>query len=201
MAVTALPNLALNGSLAWRERSQWRATRDLPVLGAFAAVGAVIGTVVLVSVPEEPLIGLLIAVVVAYVVSFFVSPSFSVGPRASRRAAPAVGTVAGFMQGAVGISGPIVASWCHSYRLERRAYILSITVLFSFASVAQFPTLVVGGELSGRWTASVLACVPALLTIPVGARLRNRLSSEHFDRFIVGLLALSAVALAIRTFA
>ena len=44
-------------------------------------------------------------VVLAYAVLFFTRPSFSVERSQARRWSPAVGTLAGAMQGAVGISG------------------------------------------------------------------------------------------------
>ena len=163
-------------------------------------VGAIVGTVVLVSVPEEPLILLLVAVVIAYTVLHFRSPNFAVEPSTARRLAPGVGLVSGALQGAVGISGPVVASWIHSYRLPRNAYILSVTLLFAFAGLAQVPTLAFGDTMTGRWTVSIIAVVPALATIPFGTSLRNRLSNEAFDRFVVLTLAAAVIGLAIRTF-
>ncbi len=201
VAVTALPNLALNVVLAWRERDQLPATRDLPVLAATGFMGAIVGTVVLVAVPEEPLIALLLVVVLAYAFTFHASPDFSIDPRRSRKLAPVVGTTAGAMQGAVGISGPIVAAWIHSYRLPRNAHILSVTVLFTFAGLAQLPVLIIGDQMGGLWTVAVVACIPALATVPAGARLRHALSSDGFDRAVVAILTVSVVGLAIRTFA
>lgn len=200
VAVTAVPNLALNGALAWMERSSWPETRDLPVLGGAGFVGAVVGTIVLVSVPEEPLIAVLVLIVVVYAVTFFTNPEFRLEPRRARRFAPVVGTAAGAMQGAVGISGPIVASWIHSYRLPRDAYIFSVTALFAIAGLAQIPTLLVSGRISGLWTVSAIACLPALGTIPIGGRLRRTFSSVGFDRFVVVTLTVSVVGLGIRTF-
>lgn len=200
VAVTALPNLALNGALAWRERAHLNETRDLPILGAGGFIGAIAGTLLLAWLAEEILIGLLVAVVVTYAVTFFASPDFRIEPSTARRAAPFVGTAAGAMQGAIGISGPIVASWIHSYRLPRGTHILSVTTMFTFAGVAQVPTLVVSGQMTGLWTVALLACVPALATVPVGARLRNAMSVEGFDRFVVLILLASVVGLAIRAF-
>lgn len=200
VAVTALPNLALNGALAWIERSSWPETRDLPTLGITGFFGAVLGTFVLVSVPEEPLIAVLVVVVVVYAVTFFTNPEFRLDPRSARRLSPVVGTAAGAMQGAVGISGPIVASWIHSYRLPRQAYILSVTSLFAVAGAAQIPTLAVSDRMTGLWTVSMIACLPALATIPIGGSLRRRFSSDGFDRFVVLTLAASVVGLGIRTF-
>ena len=79
---------------------------------------------------------------------------------------------------AIGISGPLIGSWVHCYRLERRAHIFSITTLFALAGAAQLVALLIAGELSGRWTVAVLGCLPALATVPFGEHLRNRFSSE-----------------------
>lgn len=201
VALTALPNLALNGALAWNERSAAPDTRDLPVLAVTGFLGAVVGTVVLVSVPEEPLIAVLVAVVVLYALSFVVRPDVRIEPGRARRLAPLVGTISGGMQGAVGISGPIVVSWIHSYRLRRSAHILSVTLLFAFAGLAQIPTLLLSGTLNrSEWVVAAVACVPALATIPVGTSLRNRLSSQWFDRLVVAMLTVSVVGLAMRSF-
>lgn len=198
VAFTALPNLAQNLALAWGERTARPLTRDLPVLGTTGVVGAVAGTLVLVSAPEEPLIVVLVAVVLAYVVVFLARPDFSVPAVRSRTWAPLVGTAAGALQGSVGISGPVVASWIHSYRLDQRAYILSVTVLFALAGAAQFVVLAGGGKLTGLWMATTIACVPALSTVPIGGRLRSRLSADRFDRVVIGVLAVSVVALAVQ---
>lgn len=200
VVVGALPNLALNLALVWTQRREWPHTRDLARLGMFAFGGGVVGTFLLVSLPERPLIAVLILVVLGYVVLRVVSPQFTIGPETSRRWAPAVGSAAGVMQGAVGISGPIVVSWIQSMRLERDAQILAVTVLFAVAGAAQFPVLVASGEVQGLWLITLAACVPTLATVPLGSRIRERLSSATFDRFVLALLVLSAVGLAWRNF-
>lgn len=200
VAVIAIPNLLINVAMAWRARDVRAETRDLPVLGATGLIGGVVGTFALVNWSEEPLVAILVAVVIVYVVTFVRSPSFAIDPATGRRLAPFVGTGAGLLQGAIGISGPIVGSWIHSYRLPRRAHILSVTFMFSLAGLSQLITLLIQGELDGRWLVALLGCIPALATIPFGERLRDRFSSEGFDRFIVGMIAVTVTALAVRTF-
>ena len=190
VAAVAIPNLLINIAMAWRSRESRAETRDLPVLGATGVGGGVVGTYALVSFSEAPLVVALIAVVAIYVT-----------PAASRQAAPGVGLATGLLQGAIGISGPLIGPWIHCYRLERRAHIFSITTLFALAGAAQLVALLIAGELSGRWTVSVLGCLPALATVPFGEHLRNRFSSEGFDRFVVATIAVTVTALAIRTFA
>lgn len=200
VAVIAIPNLCINAAMAWRARDTAPDTRDLPMLGATGFIGGIIGTFALVSWREEPLVAILVAVVAIYVLTYVRSPDFGIGPTTSRRFAPLVGTCAGLLQGAIGISGPIVGSWIHSYRLHRRAHIFSVTTMFTLAGVSQLATLLLRGDLDGRWTVAVLGCVPALGTVPLGERLRDRFSSEGFDRFIVATITVTITALAIRTF-
>lgn len=200
VAVTAVPNLVLNLVLAARERSSWPETRDLPVMAVTGIVGGAAGTLLLISLPEEPLIALLVLVVVVYAVLFVIDPDLAIAPATARRWAPFVGLWAGVMQGAVGISGPIVASWIHSYRLVRNAYVLSVTLLFAAAGLAQIPALLYSGRMTGLWTVSMLACIPALATVPLGNRLRSAFSSDGFDRFVVLTLVASAIGLGLRSF-
>lgn len=195
----AFPNLLANGVLAVRERSHVSECRDLPTLAVTSVLGAIVGGIAFVTLPEEPLVALLIVAIVVYVVTFFVKPDLRVGPQRSKRLAPAVGTAAGMFQGAIGISGPIVGSWIHSYRLPRGAHIFSVTALFFVSGAAQFAVLVASGELAGRVGASLLACIPVLASIPVGAWLRDRVSPRGFDLAVIGVLVVSVGALAVKT--
>jgi uncharacterized membrane protein YfcA len=200
IVVIAFPNMLANAYLAGRERQHYRETRDLPTLAIAGVIGAVVGTLLLVNIAERPIIIAIIVAIVGYVVLFFAHPEFRVGPQRSRRLSPAVGGVAGLFQGAVGISGPVVGAWIHSYRLPRGAHILSVTSLFFITGLAQLIVLIGSGELSGRVAATLLACVPVFAAIPIGTRLRNSVSVRGFDLAIVGMLIVSALALTVQTF-
>ncbi len=199
IVVIAFPNVLANAYLAARERHSYPETRDLTTLAIAGVIGAIVGTLVLVSIPERPLVIAVIVAIVGYVVLFFAHPDLRVGPARSKRLAPAVGGVAGVFQGAVGISGPIVGSWIHSYRLPRGAHILSVTSLFFITGVTQLIVLIGSGELSGRVLATLLACIPVFAAIPIGTRLRNSVSVRGFDLAIVGMLVVSALALTMQT--
>ena len=202
IVVIAFPNVLANGLLASRERASFPETRDLPILATAGVLGAIAGTLLLVNIPETPLVIAVIVAIIGYVTLFFARPELRIGPTRSRQLAPVVGGVAGVFQGAVGISGPIVGSWIHSYRLPRGAHILSVTSLFFITGLTQLVVLVSSGELTGRVVATLLACIPVLGSIPVGTRLRNSVSGRGFDLAIVGMLSVSvsALALLLRTF-
>ncbi|MEM9516484.1 MAG: sulfite exporter TauE/SafE family protein [Actinomycetota bacterium] len=200
VVVLAIPTALANVVLATRERHHVGETRDLGRLMLFGIAGAVVGTIAFVSLPEEPLVIALVAVIALYVGAFFVHPDLRTTPRASRRWSPAVGAIGGAFQGAVGISGPIVQAWVHSYRLPQAAHILSVTTLFGITGIVQSIVLAVDGEYtSGRLGASLLACIPVVASIPIGTRLRNRMTSRAFDLAVVAVLVLSAAALLLRT--
>ncbi|BAN01492.1 sulfite exporter TauE/SafE family protein [Ilumatobacter coccineus] len=196
----ALANMLANGVLAVREREHLPETRDLPILAVAGVGGAIVGAIAFIRLPDEPLVIMLIVATVAYIVNFFARPDFRIEPARSKRFAPIAGGVAGIFQGAIGISGPIVGSWIHSYRLSRGAHIVSVTSLFLVSGSAQFAVLVASGELSGRVAPSLLACIPVLAAIPLGTRIRDRVSSAGFDRAIIAMLCVSIVALSVKTF-
>ncbi|MEL6890553.1 MAG: sulfite exporter TauE/SafE family protein [Actinomycetota bacterium] len=199
VAVVAFPNLLSNLLLAVRERDHIAATRDLPTLAGFGVIGAIAGGFVFVHAPEGPLVALLVVAIVTYIVTFFAKPDLRVDPARSRRLAPVVGTVGGLFQGAIGISGPIVGSWIHSYRLPRSAHVLSVTTLFFITGVAQFTVIAANGELGGRVLVTLAACIPVFVSVPIGTRLRSRLNRRAFDLAIIGLLCFAIVALAAKT--
>lgn len=200
VVIIALPNAAANLLLNVHARRSAAETRDLLVLSLTAIVGALIGTAVLVRVPEEPLLLALAATVLAYVVQFLRSPAFEIAPETSRRWAPGAGAAAGFMQGAVGVSGPIVAMWFHGYRLGKNAFVFSVTLLFLASGAAQAGLLAATGEFDrDRLVAAGLALVATLAMIPVGTRLRNRIDTVTFERLVLALLTASAVALVARS--
>lgn len=202
VVVIALPNVVMNLVLCLGVRSVWPQTRDLPVLAVSGVVGAVAGTFVLVRVSEDLLVLALAVVVLAYVALSLLRPETSVAPQTARRWAAPVGTAAGVMQGAIGISGPIVSSWIHAYRLPRDAFVLSVTLMFLLSGSTQLVVLAAEGAVTGTRLALTLAAVPIVLaTVPLGTWVRHRLPEGGFDRVVLGVLALSAVALVVRVVA
>ena len=199
VVVVTLPNAAANLLVGWRTRRARSETRDVFVLSATSALGASLGAFVLVSAPEKPLLIVLASTVLLFVIRSLWFGEVAVSPSVGRRASPLVGTVTGVMQGAVGVSGPIIGSWLYAYRLPREAYIFSLSVLFLIAGVAQITTLAsIGAYDSDRLIAAAVGFGPVLAVLPVGEHLRSRLSGLQFDRFVLALLAVSGITLVFR---
>src|SRR5690606_25699853 len=97
--------------------------------------------------PAEPILVTLALMIVAFVVLFIREPELRLTAAVSRRWSPLAGTLAGLMQGAVGVSGPVVATWLHGYRLAPRAYVFAVTLIFGITGAVQVVVLLVQGEL------------------------------------------------------
>ncbi len=199
VVLVAAPNITANALLCWEARDARHEVRDLPALLVSSVLGAVVGTALLVSLPEEPILLALVATIVAFVVSYLRTPELRLAEATTHRWAPVAGGLAGVMQGAVGVSGPVVAMWLHGYRLRARAYVHAATAIFGVSGTIQLALLVGAGELTReRAAVSALAFVPVLAMLPVGSRLRDRLGGRGFELAVVGVLVASGAALVVR---
>ncbi len=199
VVIIALPNTVTNLVINRASREARHEARDLGVLGSTVAIGSIVGVLLLVQLPETPLLLALIATVVVFVIRYFRSPRSPISQSTTHRWAPPVGMLAGVMQGAVGISGPIVAMWLHGYRLGKDAYVYSVTWLFFIGGSVQLAVLLLAGEFTtDRVVASGVAFVVAMSVVPVGSRLRGRIDGDVFEKLVVGLLSISAISLTLR---
>ena len=197
VVIMAIPGIVTNSWLLWNHRAFFGRTRDLPALLLTGTEGAVVGTFLLDSLDPDALSLLLAAMVGVYALVFFAHPELRLSPRLTRMTSPAVGLAAGILQGATGISGPLVSTYLHGYRLPKEAYVLSITTVFQVYAVVQAVTLGAVGLYSRTLLVlSLLALVPIMALLPLGARLTDRLSRRTFDLVVLALLLASAVKLA-----
>ncbi len=201
VVIVAFPNLVANAAICFGARDGRGASRDLPVLVGSGFAGAFLGTLLLVNVAEKPLLVALALTIVVFVVHFLRSPLLRITPETSRRWSPLVGGVAGVMQGAVGVSGPVVATWMHGYRLPKQAYVFSVTAIFGVSGAVQLGLLLVAGRFTVELAlVSSLALVAVVAMVPLGTRLRHRLGGPAFEHAVLGVLVLSGLALLVRVF-
>jgi uncharacterized membrane protein YfcA len=100
------------------------------------------------------------------------------------------------LQGAGGISAPFSISFLNAMRMERKAFIGTVSVYFIAMAATQLPALFATGLMTpGLLALSGLALVPLLLFMPVGARVAQWLSPKGFDRLTLVLLSLLALRL------
>jgi uncharacterized protein len=196
VVIMAIPGVITNSWLIWRFRGHLRATRDLPMLLASGIVGAVIGTLGLDRL-NAAVLALILAGMITFYLAVFVSKlQVALAPALTRRTSLPVGLVAGAMQGATGMSGPLLTTYLHSYRLPKHVYVVSLVTLFQVYAIVQVVMLFQVGLYTGsRLLESVLALIPMMIVLPLGAHYATRISQRAFDLWIVALLAGTALKL------
>jgi uncharacterized membrane protein YfcA len=196
VVVMAIPGVIANGWLLWTYRSHFRQTRDLPAMLVTGVFGAVAGTALLTTLDDRVLSLVLASVIGLYVVVFLAHPSFSLQPVVTRYSSPPVGLVAGVLQGSTGVSGPLLSTYLHAFRLDKETYVLSVTTMFLVFSIVQTVALTtLGLYTEARLGESLLALVPIMIMLPIGTRLTHTLSRRAFDLMILAVLVASGARL------
>ncbi len=196
VAIFTLPNLLSNLWQGWAYHGSGISPRFTWTFALAGAAGAFLGSLLLAWLPGESLMAGVALVVFVYIAVRLARPHWVLSRAAAGRFAAVAGLVGGVMQGAGGISAPVSVTFLNAMKLERAAFIATISVFFAAMSVVQIPTLWGLGILTPeRLVLSLLAAIPLFAAIPVGAWLARHVSREKFDRIILGLLAVIALRL------
>ncbi len=196
VVIMMVPNLLTNIWQWWQYRKSISQTRFVVMFALAGAIGTVIGTWLLATLPQEILSLTLAAVVFVYVIFRFLRPGWVLSDKAALKLSTPVGVIAGALQGASGISAPVSISFLNAMRLERPTFIATVSVFFLMMTVTQIPALVALGIMTpSLFGISALALLPILVMMPVGAKLAERFSKDTFDRVMLVMLSLLAIKL------
>jgi len=104
--------------------------------------------------------------------------------------AATLGLAAGTIQGACGISAPIVAPYFHASGLVREAYAFATSFTFLLFSGAQITAMVNMHLLTtDRLIIGLIVVAPTLLFTQLGIRWAHRISDKVFHRILLLLFA------------
>jgi len=194
VAVIAIPSLIANVWLLLQNRAAAGSVRRylIPMLIA-GTFGIVLGVWLLVSVADRWLSLTLALVVIAYIIWYLTNPRFQLSETAAQRLAAPVGFIGGGMQGATGISAPVVATYTHTLNLPRSGFVFAVTVPFAVLGAVQIVSLAyVDAYDAERIVAGLVAIIPVVIVLPIGERIGQRLTQQAFQ--IVVLVVLGAAA-------
>jgi|HigsolmetaAR204D_1030405.scaffolds.fasta_scaffold03874_4 hypothetical protein len=193
LAIMTVPILVTNIWQIWRYRAHIRGISFLRGFIVTGGLGIMTGTWLLTAVPERSLSLALGLLILAYFGLRIAKPDMHLGEAAGRGLAPAVGLVAGTLQGATGISAPIAATYVHAMHLERETHVVAVSAIFLLFAVTQLPALTIAGVLTWeRFVEGLFALIPVVTLMPLGTRLLRLMSRKNFDRTILALLLLMA---------
>ncbi len=196
VVVMTIPVFLSNVWIVWAYRRRFTEIPNLKPALAAAAAGAAIGTYVLASLDDGILRYMLIVWIAAYLANLLLNPDFRLTGAAARWASPVMAMVAGISQGAMGMSGPVVATWIHSYRLTKETYVFGVSVMFLAISVSHIAGVLTAGLMDQtRLLQGLIAVVPTVLFVPIGMRMTRLISQTLFNRVIVGIVVVMELKL------
>ncbi|HET7388587.1 MAG TPA: TSUP family transporter [Nocardioidaceae bacterium] len=197
--IMSVAGVASNVWLLVLHARSWRHSRDLPALVGAGVAGAVVGTLALTAAPSRWLSLGLALLILGYVAVRIRRPQTVLPPSTSVWTAPPVGLLAGGMQGATGMSGPLLTTYLYSYGLSPPVYIFSLATLFLVFALAQVVTLVaLGAYTTTLLFEALLALLPVAVMLPVGSWASRRVGERNFSRVIMASLVVAAVVLMVR---
>ena len=95
-----------------------------------------------------------------------------------------------------GISAPVSVTFLNALKMERAAFIATISIFFVAMSAVQIPTLISLGILTqDRLLFSVFALIPLLGGMPIGAWIARHVDAAIFDKVVLALLFVVALKL------
>jgi uncharacterized protein len=196
VVIMAIPGILTNTWLIVRHRRHLTALGHLWSLLLLGGAGAVVGTYGLAALDPRVLALVLVGVIAVYVLLALRHEALRIPPRLAGWLSPPVGIAAGLLQGATGVSGPLLSTYLHALRLPKHVFVVSVSMLFGGFALVQALTLAQLGLYSAdRLAQSFLALLPMMVAMPLGARLTDRLSQRTFERFVLAILVLTAAKL------
>ena len=197
VASFVIPNIVTNIVQFFQTRRHIASWPLLWKLGLAGALGAGMGSFVLVSVSQNWLMMTISGLMLVFVGWRMAKPQLQLSLSAGLASAVPVGIIAGMLQGATGISAPVSISYLSLMKLERNAFIATISFFFFSMGLVQLPSLIQLGVMTSElFYFSCFAILPLLCGMPVGSFLAKFASAEQFNRLLLIILTALAIRLA-----
>jgi uncharacterized membrane protein YfcA len=197
VVIMVLPGIAANGLLVATHR-KWDLLRRHTGFLIFGLAGGVFGTWLLSTLNDRSLKLILAVWLGVYLIQYVSGRSYEHYFSGRGGLGSLLGLAAGTIQGACGISAPIVAPYFHSNGLVREAYAFTTAFTFLLFSGAQIAAMSKMSLLaSDRLIIGLIVVIPTLLFTHLGIRLARRISDRVFHRILLVLFAAMEIKLVI----
>jgi uncharacterized protein len=197
VVLMVLPSIAANGWLVITHK-KWSVLSQHRSFLIFGLAGGIFGTWLL-SILADHWLKLILAVWLGvYLLQYFSRRSYDWYFSGRNGMRPVLGTAAGVVQGASGISAPIVAPYFHANGLTRESYAFATAFTFLLFSGAQVTTMFRLDLLTPeRMIVGLIAVVPTLLFTQLGIRWSRHISETTFHRILLALFVVMELKLLI----
>ena len=196
VAVFVVPNLITNLIQTIIYRRALNNKLFLFILCLSAGFGAFAGSMMLYRASSGILEMVMAALVLFYVGFRLCKPSWQLSmPMAHKMNLP-MGFLAGFLQGAFGISAPATLPFLNAIKFERAEFIVIVSAFFMTMSLIQMPTLFYLGLMHAEHAVlGLLAVIPLIGCMPIGNFILRHATPNYFDKVIMIVLVGVAIRL------
>jgi len=197
VVLMVLPSIAANGWLVMTHR-KWAVLREHRRFLLFGLAGGVLGTWLL-SVLDEHWLKLILAIWLGiYLLQYIRKGSYDHYFSGRGKLGALLGIAAGTIQGASGVSAPIVAPYFHANGLVRESYAFATAATFLIFSGAQLTTMYRLELLTTeRLTIGLMVVVPTLLFTQLGIHWSRKISERAFHNILLALFVAMELKLVI----
>ena len=161
------------------------------------ALGAWLGTHILLAMPPEPFLLILAGVILLYLnLDRFGRGRSALVERLRMPFGAAFGFVAGVCEAVANVAGPILLIYFMLLGLAPAQMVQTLNLCFSLGKGAQTATWAMSGEISPRgWLLIGALTVPSVAALFAGMRVRNRIDAPTYRRWLRGALWIMAALL------
>jgi uncharacterized membrane protein YfcA len=194
VALVSVSMVATNIVQAAEGGRTWPAVRQVWPILLPLALGAVIGTHLLISIDRHRLNLAIGASFLVLALLLLCLPRLRIGPRAARWSGPLIGFGAGVLGGMSAIFGPPMIAYLVGLGVDPNTFVKRMAILALTASATML--LVLGGSgamAGGDFLMSAAALIPIQLGMPLGRALRGRIPADWFRVMVLVVLALSGL--------
>jgi uncharacterized protein len=186
VALLVVPMIVSNFVQSFQGGNFRASLTEFRVLALFVFLFALVGTQLLVRLPQRALELALGLALIALPLFLHFRPDIVVGRAQRRWADPVVGALAGLLGGIAAYYGPPLMIYVLGMRLPKERFVAGISMLYWVAGLGLFIGVYSAGisDLS-LFLASVLMLVPTGIGMWLGQRLQLRLSEAAFGRVIL----------------
>lgn len=197
IALLAPVTLVLTVISALRGGELGRILREFWFLPLAMALGAWLGTRVLLAAPPEPFVFVLAFTILLYLNLDRLGRGHSELVRATRAASGiAFGFVAGIFEAVANVAGPVLLIYFMLLGLAPQQIVQTLNLCFSMGKGAQTATWAASGQISqAAWLAIGGLVVPSVAALYAGMRVRSRIDGLTYRRWLRGALWVMAVLL------
>jgi uncharacterized membrane protein YfcA len=187
VVLMVLPSIASNGWLVATHR-KWTILREHRGFLLYGVIGGVFGTWLL-SILDDHWLKLILAIWLGiYLLQYFSRRSYDHFFSGRGGFGSLLGMAAGTMQGACGVSAPIVAPYFHVNGLVRETYAFATAFTFLLLSAARVGTMLSLALLTpDRLTIGLIVVVPTLLFTQLGIRWSRNIDDRAFNNILLTL--------------